>query len=263
MSFSFKISESKKLKAIITALSKIVTETEFTVTPSSFSIHAMDPSRISLVRLVIERENFLEYVCDSERKIVVNLVDLDKILKRAGARESLLISFDERTEKIKVIMQQESGRIRTFSLATITNSDFEIFSLDHLINAEWSAEWFMEPEAFLEALKDGEIYSEILSIRTIEDQGLRFSSVGQIGEMEYHINASDLISSYLRKNGKSSYSITFLNAIMNVASIAERMKISLTSDHPLKINFVLEGGGEILFFLAPRVEENNYDEDDE
>ena len=61
MSFTLKIENSRILKGIIETLSSIIDETEFRVSPSEFTISAMDPSRICLLKLSIKKENFDEY----------------------------------------------------------------------------------------------------------------------------------------------------------------------------------------------------------
>ncbi|KKM81861.1 hypothetical protein LCGC14_1325480, partial [marine sediment metagenome] len=103
---------------------------------------------------------------------------------------------------------------------------------------------------------------EILNINANEGKGLIFSSSGQIGEMEYDLNEEDLIESELQGSSSGAYSLTFLKAILKIASITEKLEIALKTDHPLKMNFDLLEGGKLNYFLAPRVEEEEFNEDD-
>ncbi|MCK4479336.1 MAG: DNA polymerase sliding clamp, partial [Candidatus Lokiarchaeota archaeon] len=82
MTFTLKLENSRILKGIVETLASIIDETEFRVTPKEFTISAMDPSRICLLKLSIKKENFDEYQCDKDSKVGLNLDDLDKILKR-------------------------------------------------------------------------------------------------------------------------------------------------------------------------------------
>ncbi|MFX1411330.1 MAG: hypothetical protein ACFFA6_13350, partial [Promethearchaeota archaeon] len=101
------------------------------------------------------------------------------------------------------------------------------------------------------------------NMKAIEKQGLIFSSSGQIGEMEYNLNEDDLLDSNLSGTSSGSYSLTFLKAILKIGSITEKLEISLKSDHPLKMIFNILEGGELSYFLAPRVEEVEFDEDED
>ena len=263
MSFTLKLENSRILKGIIETLASIIDETEFRVTPKDFTISAMDPSRICLLKLAIKKDDFDEFKCEKESKVGLNLDDLDKILKRSAVNDSVEISFSETDPKIKIKMQREgTQRTRTFSLA-ILDIDIEEIPMDNLLKIEYPTKWVIDPEFLVEAIKDAEIYSDILNIKAEENQGLVFNSSGQIGEMIYDLNEDDLINSTINGTNSASYSLTFLKAILKIASITEKLEISLKSDHPLKMIFNLLEGGELSYFLAPRVEEAEYEEDED
>ncbi len=263
MSFTLKIENSRILKGIIETLSSIIDETEFRVSPSEFTISAMDPSRICLLKLSIKKENFDEYKCKKESKVGLNLDDLDKILRRSAVNDTIEIDFNEEEQKIKIKMTREgSSRSRTFSLALL-DIEYEEIPMDNLLKIEYNSKWVTDPELLVEAIKDAEIYSEILNMKSTEGQGLTFSSSGQIGEMNYEIGLDELIDSDINESSSAAYSLTFLKAILKIASITEKLEISLRTDHPLKMVFNLLEGGELFYFLAPRVEEEEYEEDED
>ncbi|MGV9171905.1 MAG: proliferating cell nuclear antigen (pcna) [Promethearchaeia archaeon] len=263
MSFNLKLENSRILKAIIDTISSIIDETEFLVTPDEFVISAMDPSRICLLKLAIAKENFDGFTCEEETKIGLNLDDLDKILNRSTSDDSIELDFKEKSQKIKIKMQKEgtSSRVRTFSLALL-DIDIEEIPMDNLLSIDYPTKWVIDPDFLVEAIKDAEIYSEILNMKAEEGEGLTFNSSGQIGEMEYFLGIEDLIDSEIKESSNGAYSLTFLKAILKITSITEKLEISLKTDHPLKMIFNLLEGGELSYFLAPRVEETEFDEDD-
>jgi len=262
MSFTLKLENSRLLKVIVETLSSIIDETEFLVNPKEFTISAMDPSRICLLKLSIKKENFDGYECKKETKVGLNLDDLDKILKRCANTDTIEIVFNEKDQKIKIKMQREgTSRTRTFSLALL-DIDIEDIPMENLLKIEYPTSWVIDTDYLIEAIKDAEIYSEILNMKAEENQGLVFSSSGQIGEMEYELSSDELIESNITETSNGAYSLTFLKAILKISSITEKLEISLKSDHPLKMNFNLLEGGELSYFLAPRVEEADFDDDD-
>ena len=262
--FTLKMENSRILKSIIETLSNIIDETEFIVSPKEFVITAMDPSRICLLKLSIQKENFEGYTCSKESKIGLNLDDLDKILRRSTTNDAIEINFKESDQKIKITMQREEGntRKRTFSLALIDLEREEI-PMDNLLKIEYPSNWVIDPDFLVEAIKDAEIYSEILNMKAVPDEGLVFTSAGQIGEMEYNLGVDDLIESDIKEICTGAYSLTFLKAILKIASITEKLEISLKTDHPIKMIFNLLEGGELNYFLAPRVEEAEFEDDDD
>jgi proliferating cell nuclear antigen len=254
--FNIKKENNKILKGIIEALGGIVDETAFKITPEGLVALAMDKSRICLLKLEISKEHFDEYKCDKETKICVNLSDLDKILKRSSTNDSIELSYLDKEQKLKISMKRgESSRKRTFSLALI-NADIEEIPMDGLLKIDYASKWTIKPEIIIEAIKDAEIYSEILNAKSEEKQGLSLRSSGQIGEMTYEIELSDLFESSITGTNTGSYSLSFLKAIMKLAPITEKLEVSLKTDHPLKLKFDLLEGGELYYFLAPRVDED-------
>jgi len=262
-SFVLKVDNSRILRAIIETLSSIIDETTIVVTPKEFTIKAMDPSRICLLKLVIKKEGFDDFECNKECKIGLNLDDFNKILKRASSNDSIILEYQEDEQKIKIKMKRDnSTRTRTFSLALL-DVDIEEVPLGNLLKIEFNAIWDMNIDHFNEALKDAEIYSEILNVKATENEGLLFSSSGQIGEMQYDFGLEDLFEPDISEENKGAYSLTFLKSILKIAAITENFKVSLKTDHPLKIEFGLLEGGELKYFLAPRVENAEFDGDND
>lgn len=261
-SFTIKHDNPKILKGIVETLATIIDETEFLVTPDEFTITAMDQSRICLLKLSIKKEHFDEYECETRCKIGLNLDDFEKILKRCTNNERIELHFTEDDQKIKIKMKKEgSSRVRTFSLSLL-DIDIEEVPMDTLFKIDYTSTWGIDPDILIEAIKDAEIYAEILNIKAEEGKGLAISSSGQIGEMLYELDQEDLLEPDLNGLNTGSYSLTFLKAILKIASITEKLEISLKSDHPLKMNFELLEGGELNYFLAPRVDSEEPDEDD-
>lgn len=268
MSFSIKLEDSRILRGIIETLASFIEESEFIVSPKEFEITAFDDSMVSLLKFTMKAENFDAYKCSKDFKISLNLDDLDKILKRSTADDNIEIEFKESEQKIKIKMKKsDSKRVRTFSLSLLDTDKQEV-SIDNLQKIEYFVNWVMMPPDFspdllVEAIKDAEIYSDILNVRADESSGLIFNSSGQIGEMEYNIELDDLPEKKIEETETGAYSITFLKKILKLASITEKLEIFLKTDFPLKMVFNLLNGGKLDYFLAPRVEKDEFEEEED
>jgi proliferating cell nuclear antigen len=260
--FKIKLENSRILRGIVEALSSIIDETEFIITTKELSIRAMDPSRICLLQLSMIKEDFDEYECNEDIKIGLNLEDLDKILKRSSATDSVELTYEPKAQKIKIKMKQrDTTKTRTFSLALL-DIEMEDIPMENLLKIEYDADWSMDPAFFVEAIKDAEIYSEILNIIADEEKGLIFSSIGQIGEMEYELALDEILEAEIKGTNKGAYSLQFLKSILKIENITEKLTVSLKDDHPLKLIFNILEGGTLSYFLAPRVEEVEFEEED-
>jgi len=265
MGFTLKLNTKniKTLKAVINNLSHIIENFYIRITSKEFIIMAMDDSRICLLRLELKREFFDEYECSKESRIGLSMSDLNKIMKRGTTDESFEISFKEIDNKIKIRMQrkEEKARTRTFSLK-LQDDVLEDVPMHKLLAITYSAEWTMNINYIIEAIKDAEIYSEVFEIRASNDNGIIFSSLGTIGEMEYDLDIDDLDQHKINETNKGDFSIDFLKVIMGMSHITEKLEMSLKEGFPLKLNFDLLGGGKLDFFLAPRVDVEDDDDDD-
>ena len=257
-----RLDNSRILKHIIDALSGIIGEAEFLITPEKLQLKAMDPSRICLLQLEMKDDTFENFTCNKDCKIGINTEDLDKILKRCGTNESIEISFKDNEQKIRIkFCKEDSKRSRNFSLSLLDIQAEEI-PLENLLQIAFESIFVLEPSLLLEAIKDAEIYSEILNIKCSEEL-LKMTSSGQIGEMEYELDKEECIEFESGETEASgSYAIRFLKNIMKVIGITEKLEISLKTDHPLKFAFDLLEGAQLTYFLAPRVEEADFDEEE-
>jgi len=256
-----KLDDGKILKGIVETLSSIIDETIFIITPEAFTMSAMDPSRICLLKLSIKQENFDEYECKKTYRIGVNLEDLAKILRRSSGSDGFIITYNEDDQKIKIqiVNDKMKKRKRTFSLSLL-DLDIEEINFESLEGIEYPSQWVMDVDFLSETIKDAEIYSEILTIQANEDVGIIFQSYGQIGEMNGEIGLEDLNGYEIDGKSNGSYSLNFLKNILKLSTITEELDISIKDDHPIKMIFTLINTSELLYFLAPRVEDDDFDD---
>ncbi|MFX0031912.1 MAG: proliferating cell nuclear antigen (pcna) [Candidatus Hodarchaeota archaeon] len=268
MSFLLKLDDSRILRGIIETFASFSDESEFKVSSKDFEITSYDESMVSLIKFTMDKDKFDDYKCAKEHKISLNIDDLDKILKRSTIDDSIELEFQETDQKIKIKMKNKSSkRIRTFSLSVLGTTKEEV-SIDKLQQIEYLATWAMTPPDFspdllVDAIKDAEIYSDILNIKVDENSGLTFNSSGQIGEMEYNIELDDLPEKKIKETEIGAYSISFLKKILKLASITEKLDIFLKTDYPLKMIFNILNGGILYYFLAPRVDKDEFQDDED
>ncbi len=260
--FKLKFGKSKVLKTLVETLAATIDETNFEVTPEAFKVRAMDPSKICILEATIKKEFFDEFHCPVNCKIGLNLDDFEKILKRSNSDESIYLEFKEEEQKLIIQMKNQTKKTRTFKL-TCLDIDTEDISMENLRNIVYTTSWSIHPDFFIEAIKDGEIYSEILNFLSIEHVGLKFSSSGTIGEMEYFLDLEDLDEDDLVDSESGMYSNVFLKSLMKIGPIISEMTMSLKTERPLKFEFKLHEGAELEYYLAPRVDREENSDDDE
>lgn len=258
--FKLSLNDAKIFKSIVDTLSNIVDETRIVLTPDKLVIKAMDPSRICLLKLEMSNDDWDLYDCDIEQDFCVNMEDLKKITDRAAQKDKIELSSDFKNQKIIISMNGENtNRRRSFRLGML-ESEIEDVPVENLLKIDYDSSFSIDLKILEEALKDAEIYSEVISIKSTEEL-LHFSSVGQIGEMDYELDAEELEDYKSQNETEGSYSTNFLKKILKMRPITEKFMIHFKTDHPIRLEFSIIEGGKIDYFLAPRVEEVDFEDE--
>ena len=254
-----RLENSKTLKVLIEALSSIYDEVRFDVDQQGIFTNFMDPSRICMARVVLKSACFDDFEVSGTHTIPINLEDFNKILKRSN-NDIIELEHDIENLKLKIKFSQEGkDRGRNFSLSEL-DLDIEDVEMANLLKIEYATKVVMDPDQLTGVLKDADIYGEVIEAK-IEDT-LEFNADGAIGDYSFTSELDDLIESKVEEFSKGSFSIPYLKNIMKLIPITEKLELFLKSEHPMKMIFNLLGGGKVFYFLAPRVAEEDFDEDD-
>ena len=115
--FVARFDDAKTWQALISAISALVDEANFEVTPKGITLRAMDPSRIAMVDFELPKSAFSHFKADEEGRIGINLDEMEKIVKRAGAGNSLEISVEP--DKNQLQLKLEGRTKRSFRISLI------------------------------------------------------------------------------------------------------------------------------------------------
>jgi len=123
--FKAKMADAKVLKDMMGAISILVDEATFDLTPEGIKLRAMDPSRVAMVDFEWPKTVFDEYACGETMKMCINISEMLKLLRRTGKDESVELSLDEKTGKLKIAIRGNYSR--TFSMPTLEALQYAYF----------------------------------------------------------------------------------------------------------------------------------------
>ncbi len=258
--FKAKLNDSSVVKGIFDAVSSIISEVTMKIDENGIGMAAMDLSHICLVSLDLKKEDFDEFETDQEYELGINLEDMVKIIRRSGGKDEITFIHNPKDKKLLIEMKPpEAKKSRQFTLALIDLEGEEI-NLESLNAMEFPNNCTFPVDYLDEAIKDAEIFSEVLEI-IVEDK-LIFSSTGNIGEMTYELEKDELQPHDFTEESKGIFALSFLKNILKVKTISDNIEMALKSEAPLKLLFDILNASKIVYFLAPRVEEEDdiYDE---
>ncbi len=254
--FKAKMKDSKIIKGIFEAVSSIINETRIQVKKDKgLFMSAMDGSHICLVSLSLKKEDFDTFEAQEDFELGLNLEDVTKILKRLGAKDEITFSVDTKNKRLIVEMKPENGKkARTFKIA-LMDIEAEEVNMETLVGMSFENIIEIDSDFLDEACKDGEIMSEAIQVKARGD-AVVFSTEGSLGDMEYELNKDELIKATFTKDGGCTYAIQFLKSILKIAGIQKTFEVQFGNEQPLNIKAKILKNSEIIYFLAPRVDED-------
>ncbi len=268
--------------------SSIIDEIELVATKEHIKIAVMDPSRICLFYVVLRSKS---YHFLREGKIGINLDDFQKLIKcnASDNSQTTLILAEERLHITITSREYNSTINRTLQSLDI---DMEEVPIENVSGIVYPSEFSISPSKLDYVLRNMDLYSEIITIK-VEQNEISFSEEGQLGAGEIiwkkkqiknlHFDlepikeelkdenlsqsSKTILENILeRKECIGAYSYTFMKQIGKMSDIlvkGETVDFSVKTDHPLKIYMKFKDldNTEMMFFLAPRPSEVEFDDD--
>jgi len=234
---------------IIQSIAVLVEEASFSIRPDGVALRALDPSRTSMVDLLIPREAFDEYADVSEEvKVGVNFKDMSKILRRAKKGDRLTLEVVEGKVKVKLVGKS----VRSVAIPSIETLAEELPTPRVVFTAMIKT----ASDVIAEAFKDADAVADAVKLEALEDAFyIRASS--DKGELEVKIErGGDVVYEYdLKEPASASYSLEYLVDITSRASrISDIVTIELATAKPIALTFDIPAGGRLTYFVAPRIE---------
>ena len=289
------IFDSYFLLGLFRALDGIISEAQFIITPEGIFIDIMDPSRICLIRIILNNSSYKYY---TKGKYALNIEDLKNISK-CEKNDKSQTTFEFREKNLSITINSEKFGSKIPRTLNYLDLELEEIPLKDLKNINYTFQFELKQHTFIHTMKNLGVYSDVIEItannkidkRAIafkeEDQKkgtsefiwgrkhlLNFQYNKSLVEAELKEEEDERIKNILQTNlsqeiSSSSHSLSFLDWIKEIAKILDKddsIHFSLKEDTPIKIQtkFTKLGDSSLLYFLSPRgLEKDGFDDDDE
>jgi len=235
------LKDAKILGDAVSILSELVTEVKAKVTKNGLSIIAIDPANVALIQLKIPANAFLKLEADEET-LCINLEDLKQVLRRLSDG-TLIIEKDENLLRVS-----SEDKKRSFALALITLEQEE----KRIPDLEFSNKIELNAAVFSDAINDALIVADACNFESnSKDNVFMIDAKGTINHSRTEFSADE--SKMQLVDGKSKYSLQYLQKFIKADKFSEKVNIQFSKDYPLRLDFKNDNA-EMIFILAPRVE---------
>lgn len=247
--FSAKIS-ARLLRDVFTAISTLIDEVTFNVSPKGIGVRAMDPSRVAMVDFRMERTAFDEFVAEENFKLCINISELLKLLRRAGRDESVELFFDEKSGQLKITIRGKYTR--TFNMPILEASEEEVPTPRIIFNASAT----LMTDGLRQALEDVALVSDHVRIEA-DNERVMMNAKGDLmgASIELRKGSDALLSLEAKEPTKATFSLSYLSEIVKAAAAtSDVVTIEFSMDMPIKLDFKQPYEGKLTYYLAPRIE---------
>lgn len=248
--FKLKMTDAKTLKDTITAISILIDEATFNITPENMTLRAMDPSRVAMIDFQWPKTIFDEYTCTEPTKLCINISELLKLLRRTTKDETIELALDEKTNRLNLTIR--GNYTRTFNMPTLEAMEEEVPTPKVTFKTKAKT----TTQGLHQAIEDANLVSDHVRIQADKEK-LTLNATGNLmgATIELKKGSDALLDIQAQEPSKATFSLSYLTEIVKAASAtSELATIEFATDMPIRIDFKQPKEGKLTYYLAPRIE---------
>lgn len=248
--FKAKLSDVALFRDSLACIAELITEGSFRVKKDGIHLAAADPTMVSMVDFSFLSTQFDSYKTAGEQVLGLNLDNFLSILKRAGASDKLLLEVDEDSNKLSITLEGTSTRTFTLPLIDVEAADLPEMKLDFPATVE------VKTGVLEDGVGDASIVTDTIVLGAGPD-GFTMTARGDLNQVELKVDkkSKDLVSLNAKEAVASKFSLDYVKKMVKAAKLADAVKLELGKDFPARLTFRALDRMQLVYILAPRVED--------
>ena len=230
-------------------------------TPEHMYIQTMDSARISILEVKLPKKWFTTYTCEQSIVLGVPSQILYKILATRDKDQSIQIHVeDSNTDTLLVDMCSIPGKNKTGCFErhfVMPLMDIEMDCVQ-VPDLEYQVEMCLSATIFTTMIHQLRGFGDNLRIHCNEEQNQWTSTTQENGSMSVEVNIDDLHEFEIEENCDLTleFALQYLQNVGAYSKISKNMTVKMHADYPLRLDFPLEDDGYIIYYLAPKINED-------
>ncbi|KAI9845802.1 MAG: hypothetical protein M1837_004482 [Sclerophora amabilis] len=251
-----RLEQANLLKKVVDAIKDLVQDCNFDCNDSGIALQAMDNSHVALVSMMLTAEGFSPYRCDRNIPLGINLNSLTKVLRCAQNEDILTLKAEDAPDSLNLVFESsESDRLSEYDIKLME------IDQDHLgiPETDYAATISMPSAEFQKICRDLIALSESVSIEATKE-GVKFACQGDIGSgsvtLRQHSNVEkpDMnVDINLTEPVALTFSLKYLVNFCKASGLSGSVKLCLSNEVPLLVEYALAGSSYLRFYLAPKI----------
>ena len=248
--FIFHFKHNLFLKNIIEISNTILNDINLVFSEDGIEMNAMDASHISLIHFFLEKEHFKEIIISKNTVTIgIHIKTLQTLLKCWKPGDELILSYDG--DNLLQLTLKEKEQQYTFSMPTL-NIDDDTVCIPKDIT--FDVEFDMTSVQFFNIIKNlgtvGGMDIELESVGKL----INIKSSGDLGSvcLTKEFNKDNI---QILKNLNIKISSRYLTPFSRGYLLSDKIKVGMTEENPLLLQYSLGNKSYIQFFIAPKFDD--------
>ncbi|OWY43582.1 proliferating cell nuclear antigen [Alternaria alternata] len=251
-----RLNQANVLKKVVDAIKDLVQDCNFDCNDSGIALQAMDNSHVALVSMMLKSEAFSPFRCDRNIALGINLGSLTKVLRAAGSDDILTIKAEDAPDVVNLVFETKSA-------ARISEYDIKLMDIDQehlgIPETDYAATITLPAAEFQRICRDLGALSESVSIECTKE-GVKFACSGDIGSGSVILKQdpslekeSEAVLIEMNEPVSLTFSLKYLTNFCKASGLSDSVKLCLSSEVPLLVEYALQDQSYLRFYLAPKI----------
>jgi proliferating cell nuclear antigen len=226
-------------------------------------IQGMDKAHVCLFDITIQRNWFNKYEIGEDSALVEDIelcVDcncINAIISRIQDGNMLELCYNENDpDKLDINLindENVKGEYNRYFRIPLLDLENELLDIPQV---DYDAEITISCKHLIDLTSQLIIFGENLDIKCSEEI-LQLKANGDMGEMKVNIDIDDLKEFAICEGEEInlSYSLNYVHKMCLTNKLVSNVELSVSATYPMRIKYDLGADSNIMFFLAPKVEE--------
>lgn len=258
--FEAKLAQGTVLKKILEALIGLVTDANWECTAKGMTLQSMDSSHVALCCLNLKSDAFENYRCDRTVTIGINLPMMSRVLKCASNDDNVTLISEENSDKLTFKFDSSQGDRDSEYEVKLTNIDSDSLGIP---DQEYDCIIKMPSGELSRICRDLSQFGDTLEIRCTKN-GVEFKTDGDNGTGKINLKPStnadkeeDNVTIEMNEPVALTFASRYMCLFTKATPLAPQVSLHLVKDSPLVVEYPIGDSGDLKFFLAPKIEEDD------
>jgi proliferating cell nuclear antigen len=248
--FRLKLESPKVFIKLVEILGKLLDYADLSISSKGLILDAMDASHVLQVHLFLAKNFFNECKVETSQMIRVDLQELNRIFKRN--RGDAVFLMDSNGEN-KLLIQMQGDIKRNFKAKLYPG---EADAVKEINPIDYKATAALKADELAQICGDASLVSDYATFSLYPDVLNFLLEINAGDEGEFNAIISKFVASPIVASKQTTiYSLEYLRDIAKMSDIAEDVSLRFASELPIELEYSLEAKSELIFTLAPRIEE--------